>query len=96
MEIFYKFGLKKFKKLLTKNNIYDIINIESEGKRNMKHRRLKKWVKKTLFVISFITTAFIISEVVIGTSNSFEEQAKQCDETKGYTCSYYEVRNFSK
>lgn len=57
-------------------------------------RKLKKWVKNTLVIIAMIIVGIIISLIVKTGMNDFDELACQCDEVKGYTCSYYEVRQY--
>ena len=54
-----------------------------------KKYRLKKWVKVTISV--FIILALLVKKGV----NDFEDLAKQCDKEYGYTCTYYDIRQYS-
>lgn len=60
-----------------------------------KKRRLKKWVKVTLSILSTIIVGFILALILMKGANNFEELAKQCDKDRGYICSYYDVRQYS-
>jgi len=53
--------------------------------------RLKKWVKVTLAISVFIILALLVKKGV----NDFEDLAKQCDKEYGYTCTYYDIRQYS-
>lgn len=57
--------------------------------------RLKKWVKITLAILLIILMALILILTIMKGVKGFEELAKQCDQDKGYTCSYYEIRQYS-
>lgn len=57
-------------------------------------RKLKKWVKNTLTIIAIIVIGIILSLISKASMNNFDELARQCDEAKEYTCSYYEVRQY--
>lgn len=58
----------------------------------MKRYKLKTWVKVVLglIIIAGFVTLFVISK------NQFEVKATECDNLKGYTCSYYEVQQFMR
>ena len=56
-----------------------------------KKRKLKKWVKVTLFIL-FIT---IITLIIMKGVNDFKKLANDCDKSKGYICTYYEIRQHS-
>lgn len=56
----------------------------------MKRRRLKKWVKVTLMGLVVILIYMVLSMVGNRLNNMYE----QCDIAKGYTCSYYEARQY--
>lgn len=58
-------------------------------------RRLKKWVKVTLYILLTIIIGLILGIVLKKGLNDFDELARQCDQDRGYTCSYYEVRQYS-
>ena len=53
--------------------------------------RLKKWVKVTLAISVFIILALLVKKGV----NDFEDLAKQCYKEYGYTCTYYDIRQYS-
>ena len=56
--------------------------------------KLKKWVKVTLAILVTIITALILINLTEG-AKDFENLAKKCDKDKGYTCSYYDIRQYS-
>lgn len=58
-------------------------------------RRLKKWVKVVLYILLTISIGLILGFVLKKGLNDFEELARQCDQDRGYTCSYYDVRQYS-
>ena len=60
----------------------------------MKKRRLKKWVVKMLMVITILVTVAIIY-AVSEASDRFDQNYSECDQINGYTCSYYEARQYS-
>lgn len=54
-----------------------------------KRRRLRPWVKVTMLtVIVGLVLGFVLVKGLEGLDNMYEE----CDNAKGYTCSYYEAR----
>lgn len=53
--------------------------------------RLRKWVKVTLAIILLF---IILTLILMEGTREFNDVAKLCDQEKGYTCSYYEVKNF--
>lgn len=61
----------------------------------MKKRKLKTWVKVTLTILLIITIGLILGLIITKGINNFEELARQCDQDRGYTCSYYEVKQYS-
>ncbi len=61
----------------------------------MKKRKLKTWVKITLIIILTITFGLILGLIITKGINNFKELARQCDQDRGYTCSYYEIRQYS-
>lgn len=65
-----------------------------EIKSRKKRYRLKPWVKKTLYWILAIEIVILLALMFIHAMNDFEENAKKCDEARGYTCSYYDVRQY--
>lgn len=56
-----------------------------------KRRKLKSWVKVAILLLFF---TILLSVIFIRSLEEFEEQARQCDLKYGYTCSYYQVRQF--
>lgn len=57
-----------------------------------KRRRLRPWVKVTMLtVVVGLVLGFVLVEGLEGLNNMYEE----CDNAKGYTCSYYEARLYS-
>lgn len=60
-----------------------------------KKYKLKNWVKITLSILFTIIVIIILILFLKKGANDFEELAKQCDQDKGYTCSYYEIRQYS-
>ena len=57
-----------------------------------KRRRLGPWVKVTLLtIIGGLVLGFVLVKGLEGLNNMYEE----CDNAKGYTCSYYEARLYS-
>lgn len=69
----------------------------------MKVKRIKRVKRlKTKWVVIFTVICTLLSvwitkkaiEYIIDSLKEFEQKAEACDRAKGYTCSYYEVRNF--
>lgn len=60
-----------------------------------KRYRLKKWVKVTLTIIEVIVLGLILGISLTKGANDFEELARQCDQDRGYTCTYYDIRQYS-
>ena len=56
----------------------------------MKRRRLRRWVKVTLVGLMVVLVGAMFSITMERYNNMYE----QCDNAKGYTCSYYEARQF--
>ena len=52
---------------------------------------MKRIIKEILIIA--VASGIILGLAILGLNN-FEAKAKQCDEAYGYTCSYYQVRNF--
>lgn len=59
-----------------------------------KKRRLKKWVKEALYSILAVGCLIIIGIVLAKGLTNYEEDAKRCDEARGYICTHYDVRQF--
>ena len=58
-------------------------------------RKLRKWVKVTLNILLTISICLILGLIIKKGVDNFEELAKQCDQDRGYTCSYYDIRQYS-
>lgn len=58
-------------------------------------RRLKKWVRYTLYTLLIIALGFIFALILKSGVDNFDRIAQECDKDRGYTCSYYEVRQYS-
>ena len=57
-----------------------------------KRRRLRPWVKVTMLTtICGLVLGFVLVKGLNGLNDMYEE----CDNAKGYTCSYYEARLYS-
>ena len=52
---------------------------------------MKRIIKDLLITIIVLG---VVSGLLILASNNFDKKAKKCDEAYGYTCSYYQVKNF--
>ena len=52
--------------------------------------KLKMWVKVVLVLVIISILGICI---YVGLKN-FDDAAKQCDIERGYTCSYYDVRQY--
>ena len=61
----------------------------------MKKCKLKTWVKVTLTILLTITIGLILGLILKKGVDDFEELARQCDQDSGYTCSYYDIRQYS-
>ena len=59
-----------------------------------KKRKLKNWLKITLFMISIILLTFIFVMILIKGDDEFNDMAKECDNAYGRTCTYYEVKQY--
>lgn len=58
----------------------------------MKKYRLKKWVKVVLGLLVMVAMV----SLYVASTNQFKVKATECDNLKGYTCSYYEVEQYMK
>lgn len=57
-----------------------------------KRRRLRPWVKVTMLsIVCGLVLGLVLVKGLEGLNNMYEE----CDNVKGYTCSYYEARLYS-
>lgn len=62
----------------------------------MKKLKLKKWVKVAIAIILLVIIAIILTHFLLNSLSDFNNSAMQCDQLKGNTCSYYEVKNYIK
>ncbi len=60
----------------------------------MKKRKLRKWFKYTLGALVTISITIVLTMIFKQEMKSFNDIAHQCDLEKGYTCSYYEIRQY--
>ena len=60
-----------------------------------KKRKLKTWVRVTPTILLTIIIGLILGLIFKKGVDDFEELARQCDQDRGYTCSYYDVRQYS-
>lgn len=60
-----------------------------------KRYRLKKWVKVTLAILEVIFIGLLLGFILVKGANDFDELARQCDQDRGYTCTYYDIRQYS-
>lgn len=57
--------------------------------------KLKKWVKYTLAILMLIVSTIIVVTICKNRFMQLKEFANECDTKMGYTCTYYEIRNYS-
>lgn len=60
-----------------------------------KRRRLKKWVRVTLWSLLVVAMGGLFYIAIDKTNDSYNQMYEACDNAKGYTCSYYEARQFA-
>lgn len=60
-----------------------------------KRRRLKPWVKVSLFILAMLAVTFTSYKFIEYVADDYNNFYKQCDEAKGHTCSYYEARQYA-
>lgn len=66
-----------------------------EGFDNMKKKlRIRRWVKNTIAIICFFAIVYLFTHFILNSIEKFDRVAQKCDESNGYVCSYYEVRQF--
>lgn len=58
-------------------------------------RKPKKWVRVTLTILLTILIGLILGLILKKGIDDFDELARQCDQSKGYTCTYYDIRQYS-
>lgn len=60
-----------------------------------RYLRRKKIIKAIKGITLFTLIVVVVGLLLTNTLIRMEKDAKECDKAKGYTCSYYEVRNFN-
>lgn len=58
-----------------------------------KKRKLTKFGEKVV-ITGIIILTIVIFKLINKGLNNFKEQAFKCDLAKGYTCTYYEIKNY--
>ncbi len=61
-----------------------------------KKLKLRRWVKATLNVLGIIALAFLVSAIMKSGLDKYNRIAEECDNYHGYTCSHYEVEQWSR
>lgn len=61
-----------------------------------KRRRLKRWVKVTLYHIGGLALAILFIHLFAVANNRYVEIAHECDEYYGRMCSVYEIDQYGK
>ena len=69
--------------------------MEGKVKVMKKKRRLKRWVRVTLKGMLAVLVIGVFYGLMVEANNNLNEMYEQCDNAKGYTCSYYEARLYS-
>lgn len=64
-------------------------------KRKVKRIRLRKEVKFVLKVLAFILLLVAVVMLMKAANNKYVSMFEACDNAKGYTCSYYEARQYA-
>lgn len=62
----------------------------------IKKRRLKRWVRVTIKVIIALIILGILTIFIGKIIGNYNDLATQCDQDKGYTCSYYEISQYRR
>lgn len=57
----------------------------------MKKIKLRRWVKVLLIAIVVILLGLLIFAAI----KRYDDLAKECDAARGYTCTIYDMRQFS-
>lgn len=58
-----------------------------------KKLKFKNGLTRTPFILIVITIILIL--ITVKGVNNFKMLANDCDNNKGYTCTYYEIRQYS-
>lgn len=64
-------------------------------KRVVKRRRLRRWVKVTLKALGGIAVLALFIVLFKVTNDRYNDMYEACDNARGYTCSYYEARQYA-
>lgn len=64
-------------------------------KKIVKRRRLKRWVKVLLKVLLVLAIGGLFYLLFSITADRYNDMYEACDNAKGYTCSYYEARQYA-
>lgn len=57
--------------------------------------KLRSWVKYTLAILAIIVSMIIVVSICKTRFMQLDNLAKDCDNKMGYTCTYYEIKNYS-
>ena len=57
--------------------------------------QVKRRLKVILTILLTIIIGLILGLIIKKGVDDFEELARQCDQDRGYTCSYYDIRQYS-
>lgn len=60
----------------------------------LKKYKFKKWVRCLLTILVVSIIVFVLIFLLLQNEKEFDKYANKCDQEKGYTCSYYEVRQY--
>lgn len=64
-------------------------------KKVVKKTRLKRWVRVTLKVLLVLALGGLFYLLANVGANRYNDMYEECDNAKGYTCSYYEARQYA-
>ncbi|MEG1506939.1 MAG: hypothetical protein RR478_05540 [Bacilli bacterium] len=56
--------------------------------------RLKKGIKLSLYIIIFILLLLLLVYIINKRINAINKIVVACDKEYGYTCNYYQIKNF--
>lgn len=63
---------------------------------NKKTRLKRKWLVIFTIIITLLSSNIIkaIAKTIENNENEYKKIANKCDQSKGYACSYYEIRQY--
>ena len=64
-------------------------------KKVVKRTRLKRWVRVTLKVLLVLALGGLFYLLANIGASRYNDMYEACDNAKGYTCSYYEARQYA-